>query len=179
MIAAYPDAKVILNTRSDLAAWQRSVVKTIGPVQESWLLWLIGSFSADTWWLWQFYMGYAFHGLFRARDNFGFRGAVMQRGKWVYREHCNMVRGMMAARGDLDSGRFLEWSVEQGWGPLCEFLEKPIPDEPFPRANDASGFEATVERIVTKRVLYAMRNMVLILAVGGGLTAAAWMKWWS
>ncbi|KAL2850206.1 hypothetical protein BJY01DRAFT_245672 [Aspergillus pseudoustus] len=179
IVAAYPDAKVILNSRTDLAAWQRSVIKTIVPLQESWFIWLVRWFGAEGWWLWQFYMRYGYPGLFRGRDNWGVRGAVVQRGQWVYRDHCNMVRGMMAGRGDASAGagQFLEWSVEQGWGPLCEFLERPVPDEAFPRSNDARGFEANIERLLKKRILLALRNMVLVLAVGGGVTAAAWMKW--
>lgn len=32
----------------------------------------------------------------------------------------------------------LEWTVEDGWDPLCALLEKSVPDEPFPHANDAA-----------------------------------------
>ena len=33
--------------------------------------------------------------------------------------------------------RLLIFNVNEGWNPLCEFLEKPIPNEPFPKENDA------------------------------------------
>ena len=39
----------------------------------------------------------------------------------------------------------LVWSPTDGWDPLCEFLEVPVPDEPFPHVNDTEGF---VDRIV-------------------------------
>ncbi|MEM9284139.1 MAG: sulfotransferase family protein [Verrucomicrobiota bacterium] len=29
----------------------------------------------------------------------------------------------------------LEFRVVEGWAPLCEFLDQPIPDEPFPKLN--------------------------------------------
>jgi hypothetical protein len=29
----------------------------------------------------------------------------------------------------------LEWEPRAGWEPLCEFLGKPVPKEPFPYAN--------------------------------------------
>ena len=32
--------------------------------------------------------------------------------------------------------RLLEYSVKEGWEPLCKFLEVPIPDVPFPHVND-------------------------------------------
>jgi hypothetical protein len=37
--------------------------------------------------------------------------------------------------------RLLVFEVAQGWEPLCEFLGAPVPAEPFPRVNDAAGFE--------------------------------------
>jgi Sulfotransferase domain len=30
--------------------------------------------------------------------------------------------------------------VKEGWGPLCEFLGKPVPPDPFPRSNGRSEF---------------------------------------
>jgi hypothetical protein len=30
--------------------------------------------------------------------------------------------------------------VKQGWAPLCAFLDKPVPAEPFPRTNDREEF---------------------------------------
>ncbi|KAL2796375.1 hypothetical protein BJX66DRAFT_349861 [Aspergillus keveii] len=171
IVAAYPDAQIILNSRSNLAAWQRSVVKTIVPLQESWFLWLMCRFSAEAWWLWQFYMEYGYPGLFRAGNHWGVRGAVVGRGQWVYKDHNNMVRGMVGKE------RLLEWSVEEGWGPLCEFLGHPVPEAPFPRSNDAKGFEDNIERLLKKRIGRSLRNMFLLLAAGGALTAAAVMKW--
>ena len=34
--------------------------------------------------------------------------------------------------------RLLVFEVKQGWKPLCNFLELPVPDESFPRVNDTS-----------------------------------------
>ncbi len=36
--------------------------------------------------------------------------------------------------------RLLVWSPADGWGPLCEFLEVPVPDMPFPHLNDSGEF---------------------------------------
>jgi hypothetical protein len=35
--------------------------------------------------------------------------------------------------------KLLIMDIKDGWEPLCRFLELPIPDEPFPRANDSSA----------------------------------------
>ena len=36
--------------------------------------------------------------------------------------------------------RLLVYEVAQGWEPLCQFLEAPVPDEPFPMANTTDEF---------------------------------------
>jgi len=35
----------------------------------------------------------------------------------------------------LPPGRLLVFSPQDGWGPLCTFLEVPVPACPFPRVN--------------------------------------------
>jgi Sulfotransferase domain len=42
----------------------------------------------------------------------------------------------------IDPARLLVFDVREGWGPLCAFLEVPVPDEPFPRLNDTATFQA-------------------------------------
>lgn len=36
--------------------------------------------------------------------------------------------------------RLLTYQVKEGWGPLCAFLDVPVPDEPFPSTNDRGEF---------------------------------------
>lgn len=36
--------------------------------------------------------------------------------------------------------RLLVFDVTQGWAPLCAFLGVPVPDQPFPRRNDAAAY---------------------------------------
>lgn len=43
----------------------------------------------------------------------------------------------------IDSERLLIFDVRQGWEPLCQFLDKPVPDVPFPRVNSRAEFEET------------------------------------
>jgi hypothetical protein len=37
--------------------------------------------------------------------------------------------------------------LAEGWAPLCKFLGKPIPNEPFPRVNEADAVEAEGKRL--------------------------------
>ena len=34
--------------------------------------------------------------------------------------------------------KLLIFDSKEGWEPLCSFLDVPIPDEPYPRANDSN-----------------------------------------
>ncbi len=45
-----------------------------------------------------------------------------------------------AVRATIPASQLLIYEVKQGWGPLCEFLDVPAPDEPFPRTNDRAEF---------------------------------------
>jgi len=70
--------------------------------------------------------------------------------------------------------RLLEMQIQDGWEPLCKFLGKPIPDEPFPRANDADAAEKVAKQIFMKAIL-------IWAGVFAGLGGVSWVVWkaWS
>lgn len=37
--------------------------------------------------------------------------------------------------------RLLVFEPKDGWEPLCKFLGKPVPDQPFPHVNDTEQFQ--------------------------------------
>ena len=41
----------------------------------------------------------------------------------------------------IDPDRLLIFDVGEGWEPLCQFLEKPVPDVDFPRVNSRDEFD--------------------------------------
>ena len=47
--------------------------------------------------------------------------------KWV--DHVKTI---------VPSNRLLVFEVKEGWKPLCDFLQLPYPDLPFPRVNDSA-----------------------------------------
>jgi hypothetical protein len=70
-----------------------------------------------------------------------------------YERHNREVREYFQDRpGDL-----LEvcWETGSGWKELCAFLDKPIPDIPFPHENKASDRRARRLRGTVKWILYA------------------------
>ncbi|KAK2591935.1 hypothetical protein QQS21_010377 [Conoideocrella luteorostrata] len=168
LIAAYPDAKVVLNTRPDLDAWHESVNKTIVSISESWFFWLIGLLDREAFWAFHVYDRMFWPMLFRAPDG-NLAAAIRRNGKWVYREHCNMVRGLVPKEN------LLEWNVSDGWEPLCEFLDKPVPDQEFPHANSAGqGWKQREEEIGRKWAARAALNVVVITGVLVGGAAAGY-----
>lgn len=61
--------------------------------------------------------------------------------------------------------KLLVFQVEQGWKPLCEFLNCPIPDVPFPRVNDTADFQKHLVSI--DRIGYGVLAAIIALIVGG------------
>ncbi|KAJ9149365.1 NAD dependent epimerase/dehydratase [Pleurostoma richardsiae] len=156
MIAAYPDAKVILNTRGDLDAWHQSAVNTLVHVNESWVFWLASFFGRECFWAWHVYERLLWPLLFRAPDG-DLANTIRKNGKWIYREHCDMVRGL------VPRAKLLEWKVGDGWEPLCKFLDKPIPSTPFPHVNAVvGGWKAREEQCVKRWIGKAFLRMSLL-----------------
>lgn len=52
----------------------------------------------------------------------------------IYKRHIQHVVGTVPQE------RLLHFDVKDGWEPLCEFLQKPIPQEPFPWLNERNEF---------------------------------------
>ncbi|KAF5011612.1 hypothetical protein FDECE_2275 [Fusarium decemcellulare] len=132
LLSFYPDVKVILNRRRDVDAWYSSMKKTC--------------FEVFSWPMWTLIMkGY-------------YNGDFDRNGKSVFKEHYEQLEKRLTN----DKRPYLEWSVEDGWKPLCEFLGKPIPDAPFPNGNKGSGqFQDNMEEATKDLVRNAMRNMAI------------------
>ena len=141
LIETYPDAKVLLSVRSG-ESWARSMNETICALH-----------YGDT----------MMHDLSSARARID--------PDW--RAFVDLMKAMLSASGLVTHGNgsgvtalaeamerhnedvrqaadnLLFWSPADGWEPLCEFLEVPVPDAPFPRTNDGAVF---AERIVDSAI---------------------------
>jgi hypothetical protein len=124
--AHFPDAKVLLSVR-DPEAWYKSVTDTIYQPMKSpapdgvpELVRLQSEMARKA------ILGETFDNRFEDKAH-----AIE-----VFRKHNQAVRDA------IDPARLLVFDVREGWGPLCRFLEVPIPDEPFPRLNDTATFQA-------------------------------------
>ena len=56
----------------------------------------------------------------------------------VFNDHNEHVKATVPA------DRLLVYEITEGWEPLCEFLDVPVPDTPMPHLNDAASFRAMV-----------------------------------
>lgn len=84
LIEAYPDAKVVLNYRSDIDAWHRSLMATLARGNALWGFFALSCLSKECFWSWHVYLRYMWPGLFRSLDGNPANG-MNRNAKWVYR----------------------------------------------------------------------------------------------
>lgn len=90
-------------------------------------------------------------------------GDFEKNGKRRYREYYDEIRSIVPKE------RLLEYKMGEGWGPLCEFLEVPVPEgKKFPRTNDTDGF---VERCRRRNHMQMLNVLFRATVVGGGFAA--------
>ncbi|WP_372724309.1 sulfotransferase family protein [Immundisolibacter sp.] len=122
LAAHYPRARVILTVR-DADAWYDSISTTIFPAQRL----PLPPENAPL-----------FHSLVMPREmvRVGTFGDQLDRAHVidVYEKHNAEVKAALPA------SRLLVYDVKDGWAPLCEFLEMPIPSGAFPRSNTTQEF---------------------------------------
>jgi hypothetical protein len=62
----------------------------------------------------------------------------------------------------------LVFHPSQGWEPLCKFLGRPVPDQPFPHVNDTQGFKDMVSFLhVRHRIIQYSVPVVAAAAMAG------------
>ncbi|WP_163510675.1 sulfotransferase family protein [Fodinicola acaciae] len=131
LLAANPDAKVLLSVR-DADKWYQSMITTVLNPE---LFAKMGDIAkrdpemADRRRLPETMFDKVF-GASRDKDH------LIE----IYQRHNADVRA------EVPADQLLVYEVKQGWGPLCEFLGVPVPDEPYPHLNDSASFVQTVSQ---------------------------------
>jgi hypothetical protein len=146
----YPDAKIVLSVR-DESRWYESVLETIYPVTfvvPRWLTALVPPLAR----IQKMIVTSIWNGVFDGR--FEDREHALQ----VYRDHIEHVKA--TAPGD----RLLVFEAKDGWVPLCNFLDVPVPESDYPHLNDAAQI---------RRMIRAVRAVGWLSLAGllGGLAA--------
>jgi len=117
--AFYPDARILLTVR-DADGWYDSMDKTVFPVLRQ---------STDP-------------------DSVGHRliGQAVFGGRYD-RSHAIAAyeRNIAEVEAAFTDERLLTFRIGDGWEPLCRFLDRPVPAEPFPHRNRPDAFQRTME----------------------------------
>lgn len=65
------------------------------------------------------------------------------------REHTLSIyqKNIEEAQAAFNDDRLLTYTIGDGWEPLCRFLDKPVPDVPYPRTNSTDEFNALMAKL--------------------------------
>ncbi|KAK8108371.1 hypothetical protein PG984_014172 [Apiospora sp. TS-2023a] len=122
LLALYPEAQVVLTTRQDGRLWLDSYASIFQPLT-SWSFRVVG-----------FWVPGAYN---CARMVLGWNRVYAERFPDVQVPSVEMYERHSAhIRAITPPGKLLEIPVGSGWGPLCEFLDRPVPGTEFPRRNE-------------------------------------------
>lgn len=143
LIERYPDAKVLLSVR-DGDAWARSMRDTIwklfhGDDLTRHLSYARASVDPQ----WHAYISMMME-MWRRGGFFDGEDTTAEALAAAMRRHNEEVQRIVPA------DRLLVWSPADGWEPICELLDLPVPDVPFPRLNDSAEFD---DRIIDGALL--------------------------
>jgi len=150
----YPRAKFVLTTRSDEHTWFASWTSLMESVAllPRFAPWLPRVNKIDRYNRWL---------LAHMHDDDAYLTAphplVMDAPKVqaAYRDHNRRVKRAFL----LHPGRLLDYTVGSGWEPLCSFLHKPVPVEPFPHSNSSA------EVALQLQLLVVLANAALLVAL--------------
>ncbi len=122
-LAHFPDAKVILSLR-DPQKWYESVMATIYKSSSAGLTAEDPDRQAGAAWAHEIIWNRVFKNRMDDPDY------VIS----VFNEHNEAVKA------EVPADKLLVFEASQGWLPLCEFLEVPVPDDDYPRVNSTEEF---------------------------------------
>tara|TARA_R110001592_G_scaffold287195_2_gene555879 strand:- start:62 stop:688 length:627 start_codon:yes stop_codon:yes gene_type:complete len=120
LAGVYPDAKIILSTRSP-ESWYKSISETI----------LAAVWAPDKW-------------PAPAVEWFRMASKVIARSLGDAQDKDAIIAAFTAheaaVKATIPANRLLVHSAKDGWEPLCAFLGVPVPDTPYPRTNSKDEF---------------------------------------
>lgn len=138
---AFPDALILLSTRTDAATWYRSMSNTVlksldmsrkaaeEGVDRPGFEGSPEKFLEMTDALWKRFVG----------EDSDVTADDAEGAQRCYDRYIQHVRDTAPA------DRLLEWNASEGWEPLCERLGLPVPEQPFPHSNTTADFQKMME----------------------------------
>lgn len=143
LLKQYPDAKVIL-TKRDFDKWYESTTKTIWKSANKPFIERVNLFKRK---------------LFSKNLRGIFKCVKFMRRVYLYGQFDNNFSNKSHAEkvffehiddviNHVPKQQLLVYDVAEGWEPLCEFLNRPIPNEPFPHLNKKENFHKMVKEMI-------------------------------
>lgn len=182
LVEAYPDAKFVLVER-DVDRWFKSYGDTVIngtynpfiPIASKIDKKYIGQMGAQTDLITKHY----FHvseprlrpGTFELINNPKHFSTWRENAKDVYLAHNEMIKRV------VPKDRLLLFKLDDGWEPLCKFLDKPVPDVPFPRVNETLAVQEKINVYISqsyKRIAIRFAKQAIPVVV----LASAGLAWW-
>lgn len=163
LVAAYPEAKVILVER-DEDSWYRSITVMLeGSLNP--LVRYVLRLTDPGWFGRIFNLGFLWIELWFGSSDLE---TAKRNARAAYRAHNTAIREAVPKQ------RLLVYQLGSGWEPLCEFLEKPIPTVPFPHSNESAMLKAAFEAAFGRAIKRSLVNISCVvgfaaLMVGVGL----------
>ncbi|XP_040574328.1 uncharacterized protein [Lepeophtheirus salmonis] len=134
LFEAYPESKVVLTVR-DAQSWHDSCYSTIFNNNEDhripWIYYFTG--LAQRYNVGQSILNQIVPGFSMSLKEANKSGPEASK---AYFERWNEE-----VKNNVPEKQLLIFNVRQGWEPLCKFLDRPIPDVPFPKTNDRASIK--------------------------------------
>jgi len=160
---AYPDAKLVLTQRTNEDVWYESfqnqvkkikaatkVIMALSPLSRFHHKYLQNQFK--------FFLGHNC-----------FDGMNETLCKLAYRRHIAYILQ------NAPKEQLLVYNLEQGWDPLCKFLNLPVPDKPFPHRNKQGSI---VEEIMETHPMFVQIKKEILIYGSLLLAFVAVVAYW-
>ncbi|KAI0423889.1 hypothetical protein F5Y09DRAFT_336213 [Xylaria sp. FL1042] len=149
----YPEAKILLNLRPDPNTWGKSVEEAL-MFFNTWT-YRITTFPVKT---------DRLH-LSKRRIGMG-RPRTPDMWRLWHDKYNQFVRDETRKRGRA----VIDWEPQDGWGPICELLGKPMPpgDLPFPHCNDKQEMQKL-------KIILVARGLCCWALLGAGVWLISWI----
>lgn len=137
LLKKYPESKFILTTR-DLDSWYDSIHKTVFQAVTSFFAKETPTDSMRR-----------VEGVFQLLDRylFGqfFNGTFTDKEKTL-----SIVKAyLQEVKQNIPDGQMLVYEISEGWEPLCDFLDLPVPDLEFPYKNKREDFNTMIAKMLS------------------------------
>lgn len=169
LLEAYPEAKVVLVDR-DIDRWYTSFDEQVISGVFDWKAQILENFIDP-------FMAARpatlihkeFNAYFRCYDQKSFQ----EQAKLTYQRHYADIRRLVPKE------RLLDYTLGSGWGPLCEFLSKEVPDEPFPWLNESKEMKIWMQKILKRELKKGLKALAgyLVIPAAAVCASAIYMAW--